>query len=279
MIELMVNVLRWASDKVKPMRYGIALAGVAAAMALGAYFLRDYFGDVAGVVIAVNMGLFLMMAIAMFAVWTRARGKPYGVLFFIMACVFCAFVAVTALLSLTSVFYHTPLDLGKTIPIERQFTGDYRVDESVVLIDLRNRIPTEGRPGVESKDPKRRIDRVVRQRPTDEAYQMQSGTNGLRVEGITSPTHASMTTEEVTSARFKLTTAHTYIHRIAADRFPIGEAVTVEVDGTFVNAFSGEHDEWTGVWRSCSTQSVISAMMQSASVTAVRSAIDCCCLM
>jgi hypothetical protein len=249
MLSHALHILSLSIDKIKQLKYALGIAGVAAAIAIAALMLRDSLSSIAGVVVAVNMGVMLMIAILIFVNAARSRGqagKPYHKLYFAVSCVFSAILAVSALLSLASVFFHWPLDFRQTASAAVIATGDYRVQESVIIFDLRNRKSLNGKI-LESKEPKMRIDRVVRQRLTDKPYQIKSGTNGLRVEQIVSPTHPSMTTQEIYADMFPLTTKHSYTSTIPADRFPIGEPVTVQTNSVFVNAFTGEDKEWAGV--------------------------------
>jgi hypothetical protein len=256
MLPWMMRILEVTTKKITQLRFALGIAAIAAAIAIAALFMRGYFSSIGGVVVAVNMGVMLMIAILMFVAAAKAKGqasKPYQKLYFAISCAFSFILIVSAALSLSSVFFHTPLDFRDQSMIEQSFNGDYRVEESVVLFDLRKRQATNGHPGLESRDPRIRIDRVVRQRPTNAPYEIQTGTNGLRIDQINSPTHPSMTTREVSSDRFKLTTDYTYISSIPADRFPIGESVTVQLEGVFINAFKGDDEEWTGVCPSIDT--------------------------
>jgi hypothetical protein len=245
-----VQILQASMGKIAQLKYALGIAGVAAAMAIAAILLHGYFSSIGGVVVAVNMGVMLMIALLMFVAAAKAKGRagqPYQKLYFIIACAFSFILIVSALLSLSSVFFRFPLDFvveAKTV--EPSFVGDYRNEESVIIFDLRNRQPVNGRPGAESKEPKMRVDRVVRQRPTNAPYEIKAGTNGLRIEQFQSPTHPSMTTKEVFPEFFPLTTKHSYTSIIPSDRFPIGETVTVESNSVFVNAFTGEEKEWAG---------------------------------
>lgn len=261
MFKLMWEVLLTGVQKVRELKFALAVAAIAAAVAIAASFLRGYLSTVGGVVIAVNMGVMLMIAVLMFRAAAKATGQAknsYTRLYAVLAWVFSGILTASAILSLTSVFFHLPLDLrdAELAPVEGVYNGDYRIDETVIMTDLRRRIPTQGVAGVKSRDAKYRIDRVVRQRSTNAPYQMQSGTNGEGIEEIVSPTHVSMTTEEVVGSRFSLTTKHTYIHAIPADRFPINEPVTVQLQGVFVNAFAGEEEEWVGACPNVDTESL-----------------------
>ncbi len=249
MLNQALQILSLSIEKIRQLRFALGIAGIAAAIAIAALVLRGTFSNIAGVVVAVNMGVMLMIAILIFVTAAKARGqagKPYHKLYFAVSCVFSAILAASALLSLASVFFHWPLDFRQTASAAVAANGDYRVEESVVIFDLRNRKSVKGKI-LESKEPKMRIDRVVRQRLTNKPYQIKSGTNGLRVEQIVSPTHPSMTTQEIFADMFPLTTKHSYTSTIPADRFPIGEPVTVQTNSVFVNAFTGEDKEWVGV--------------------------------
>ena len=75
------------------------IAGIAAAIAIAALVLRDSLSSIAGVVVAVNMGVMLMIAILIFVNAARSRGqsgKPYHKLYFAVSCVFSAILAVSA---------------------------------------------------------------------------------------------------------------------------------------------------------------------------------------
>jgi hypothetical protein len=247
-----VQILQASTRKISQLKYALGIAGVAAAVAISAILLQGYFSSIGGVIIAVNMGVMLMVALLMFVAAVKARGRagePYRKLYFLIACAFSFVLVISALLSLSSVFFGFPLDIiaiAKEPPVEPSIDGDYRIEESVIVFDLRKRQSVAGRPGAESKESKMRIDRVVRQRPTDVPFEIKSGTNGLRVEQFQSPTHPSMTTEEVFPKFFPLTTKHSYTSSIPSDRFPIGEPVTVQMSSVFVNAFTGEDNEWAG---------------------------------
>lgn len=245
-----IQILQASARKISQMNYALGVAGVAAAVAIAAILLRGYLSSVGGVIVAVNMGVMLMIALLMFVAAAKARGRtgrPYQKLYFVIACAFSFILIVSALLSLSSVFFHFPLDfVAQAQPAEPALAGDYRNEESVIIFDLRKRQPVNGRPGVESKESKMRIDRIVRQRPTDAPYEIKSGTNGLRIEQFESPTHPSMITREVFPELFPLTTKHSYTSSVPSDRFPIGEPVTVQTNSVFVNAFTGEDREWAG---------------------------------
>lgn len=245
-----LQVLKISVQKIKELRFVLGITGIAAAMAVAAILLRGYLSSIAGVVVAVDMGVMLLIAILMFVAAAKARGKesrPYKKLYFAISCIFSLILATSALLSLSSVFFHWPLDFRpQQTAAAPSISGDYRIEESVVVFDLRKRKRVDGTTP-ESKEPKRRMDRVVRQRLADAPYQIKSGTNGKRIEQISSPTHPSMTTQEIFADLFPLTTKHSYTSSIPADRFPIGEGVTVETNSVFVNAFTGEEKEWAGV--------------------------------
>jgi hypothetical protein len=250
MLTQTLQILSMSIRKIRQLRFALGIAGIAAAVAIAAVVLRGHSSSIAGVVVAVNMGVMLMIAILMFVAAAKSRGqagKPYQRLYFGISCIFSVVLASSALLSLASVFFHWPLDFRETAAAAAVAEGDYRIEESVVVFDLRNRKQTDGRTMLESKEPKMRVDRVVRQRITDAPYQIKSGTNGLRIEQIVSPTHPSMTTEEIRAEMFPLTTKHSYTSSIPADRFPIGEPVTVKTNSVFVNAFTGDQKEWAGV--------------------------------
>lgn len=252
MLEKLRFLLNGAINQVSQLRMALGIVGIASAIAMSSIVLKDHLSNIGGVVVAINMGVLLMFAILMFVAASKAKGdtgKSYQKLYFIIVCVFSLILLVSAVLSLTSVFYKTPLDfnsLSGSQAVVETFEGDYRIEESVIYFDLSKRIKTKGMKDIESKVLRSRIDRVVRQRPIENPYKIQSGTNGLRIENISSSTHNSMKTEKVESGRFSSTTKLTYIHKISANRFPIGEIVDVNLDVVFVNAFSGEREEWLG---------------------------------
>jgi hypothetical protein len=242
------SFLMLAIKKVKEVKYALAFAAIAAAVAIAASFLKGYLSSIAGVVVAVNMGVMLIFAVLMMIAAARAKGehaKRYAKMFLILAWVFSTILTISACLSLTSVFFHWPMDFRQS-SIEPLYTGDYRVEETMMLMDLRNRVSTDGNAGAISRDIKYRIDRVVRQRPTDVPYTLQWGTNGQAIDNIISSTNPGMTTTEVKSGRFAQTTKHTYISSIPAEEVPLNYPVEIDAQATFVNAFSGETEEWVG---------------------------------
>jgi hypothetical protein len=257
MLEPMWRLLMLGIQKVKEVRYALAFAAIAAAVAIAASFLHGYMSNVGGVVVAVNMGVMLIIAVLMTVAAAKAKGeqgKPYARLYVVLAWVFSFILIASAILSLTSVFFNHPIDFRTSSAIEPTYSGDYRIQETVMLMDLRHRIPTKDTPGALSKDPKYRIDRVVRQRQTTVPYEMQWGTNGDRIEDFVSSTHPGMTTKEESSARFSLTTKHTYVNLIPADQIPFNYPTDVMVQATFVNAFAGEQEEWVGACPNVDTE-------------------------
>ncbi|MEP0984301.1 hypothetical protein [Ekhidna sp.] len=263
MIEFLLGILNKTVEKVKELRIAIGIVTIATALAIAGLILKDQLSNLAGVIVAINMGIVLLFAILMFIAATKAKGqsaKAYQRLYFILTCVFSLILLTSAVLSLSSVFFGKPLDFSEdtatTSLIEPIFDGEYRIEESVLLFDLRQRLDllTDAQP--ESKTFRHRIDRVVRQKTTTNPYKMQSGTNGDRMEGFESRTHSSMSTKEVQSSIFGSTTDHTYIHSIESDRFPISEVVNVELKATFVNSFRAEPEEWLGVCPNTDTKEI-----------------------
>lgn len=249
--------LNGAIKKVKELRYALAIAGIAAAVAVSASFLRGYMSSVAAVVVAVNMGVMLIIAVLMMVAAARAKGegaKPYARLYLVLAWVFSFVLTASAILSLSSVFFNTPLDFREKSAIEPSYSGDYRIQQTLMLMDLRHRVATTGKPGALSKDVKYRIDRVVKQRETDAPYTIQWGTNGDRVENIVSATHPGMSTVEQKSQLFGATTKHTYISSIPANQIALNYPTDIKVQATFVNGFSGDHEEWLGACPNVDTE-------------------------
>jgi hypothetical protein len=249
MIPGALTLLKTGVQKVKEVRYALAFAAIAAAVAISAALLRGYMSNIGAVVVAVNMGVMLIIAVLMMIAAARAKGdraKPYARLYLALAWVFSSVLTASAVLSLSSVFFHWPMDFRVKTSIDPIYDGDYRIEETTMLMDLRHRVSSAGIPGAISKDIKYRTDRVVKQRQTNAPYQIQWGTNGDRVEDVLSPSHPGMTTSEARSGIFGLSTKHIYISSIPADQIPFNYPADIKAQATFVNAFSGEKEEWMG---------------------------------
>jgi hypothetical protein len=264
MIEEMQQFISAATQKVKEVRFALAFAAIAAAVALSAVFLRGYLSTVGGVVVAVNMGVMLMLAVMMIIAASKAKGeegKKYGRLYLVLAWVFSSILALSAVLSLASVFFKWPLNFSTT-SIEPIYDGDYRIVETVMIMDLRGRTPTKGIPGAISKDTKYRLDRVVRQRSTTAPYELQWGTNGTGIENIKSSTNPGMTTMTVKDSKFfKISTAHTYVSSIPSDQILLNYPTDVKTEATFVNGFSGDSEEWLGACPNIDTETLTMVLL------------------
>ncbi|HYX50807.1 MAG TPA: hypothetical protein VE843_13745, partial [Ktedonobacteraceae bacterium] len=111
MLTQTLQLLSMSIQKIRQLRFALGIAGIAAAVAIAAIVLRGQLSSIAGVVVAVNMGVMLMIAILMFVAAAKSRGqagKPYQRLYFAVSCIFAIALAASALLSLTSVFFHWP---------------------------------------------------------------------------------------------------------------------------------------------------------------------------
>ena len=248
MLELALQIFRSAAAKITQFKFALFIAGIVAMMAIAAEMLKGQFSSIGGVIIAVTMGVMLLFAGLMFFAAAKDKGGRYSTLFFISAWIFAALLMISAVFSLASVFFHWPLNLTTTNEVVPRYEGDYLVRETVITADLRQRRSSTGAAtNVESKDPKMRVDRVVRQRTHAEPYQIPFGTNGSRVEQIESPTHPSMTTEVVKSSRFGSSIAHEYLAKIDSEKFPYQELQNVKTRMVYVNAFANEKEEWCGI--------------------------------
>jgi hypothetical protein len=243
------TILKTAMRKLKVLRYALGFAAIAAAVAIGSSVLRGYMSQISAVVVAVNMGVMLMIAVLMARFASRTAGthaRQYAKLYLLLAWLFSLILIVSACLSLSSVFFHYPVDFRDPSAVETNYAGDYRIEETVTFMNLKHRVPTMGVPGAVSRDIKYRIDRIVKQRQTSVPYEMQWGTNGSNIVDFKSATHPGMQVREEQSKRFNLTTKHTYIASIPADQIPFNFKTDVRVEGTFINAFENDTEEWVG---------------------------------